>query len=115
MAGTNARVGPHGYLELQLNLKTAGMSATGVILYTHMLWRSGKDLDWPIYAKMLAIETCMLRPVVSRLLKLFIEMGAAEPVDPKARPTLWKFPTYQELIRRVRDWSSNKLKQKGLV
>ena len=113
VASENARLKLQAFMELQLDLRTAGMTPGMVLLYTQLLWKCGEDCNHPVYAKTLAADTHIARPSVSRLLKLFTEMGVAEPVDPNGRPTFWRFPVYDELMARTKAWSDSKVQQKG--
>ena len=100
--GANASLKFQALHELTFDLSTAGLTIMESCVFVGTLWRAGMLLDVRVSAANVARSMGKRRCVVSRVMKGLRSLGVLEAVNPNDRPILWNFPTYDELIRRIK-------------
>lgn len=79
----------HAYPVLAIHLQKAGMPASLAMLFLVILYKAGKDLNYPILKKRLADELGTDASNMPRSIKPLIEIGVIEELEPPLpRPSI---------------------------
>ena len=101
--GTNASLRQFALHDLTFDLSSAGLTIMEACVFVGVLWRAGVDLNYGgVSAATVARDMGKRRCVVSRVMQGLRAMGVIEAREPIDKPIVWKFPIYEELIRRIK-------------
>jgi len=110
---TQTRLMPHAYPVLAMHLQKAGMQLSPTMLFLLILYRAGDELNYPIVNKHLADDIGVDSSNMSRSIAPLVEMGAMEPMEPPTVPAHYKFPRFEILLERVRNWKASRPPKKA--
>lgn len=102
VSDSKAYIKRRGDMEFIKELRKAGLHSGPALLLVEMLWCAGDDLKHSVSARVLAEALSISRPGASRAIRRLHAIGVIEKVLPETRPSRWRFPKHDELIRRVR-------------
>lgn len=92
--------------ELLAQIQKVGLPPSLATIFVDMVYRSGDGWEWGAKASMVARNLGKHRSNISKYMGILVKIGIVERVDPRDKSSFWRFPKYDVLIQRIRDWKA---------